>query len=536
MNHQKTALAAVVCCAAMAWAPQSADAFCGFYVGGADAKLFNNATMTVMMRDGKRTVLSMQNNYQGPPSDFAMVIPVPVVLKKENVKTLDQAIFDKVDQMAAPRLVEYWEKDPCAPDIDMIAESAAAPGGLGMVGSGAGGGGAVKIEAQFKVGEYDIVVLSANDSGALDKWLKTNKYNIPDGAEPVLRPYVEAGTKFFVAKVDAKKVKFKDNKAVLSPLRFYYDSDTFSLPVRLGLLNANGPQDLIVHILARGQRYEMANFPNATIPTNIGVGEDAKGKFGEFYAALFDRTLKKNKGAVITEYAWDASTCDPCPGPNLTGQDFLTLGADVIDGKPQYGFVLTRLHARYTKEELKEDLVFKAAGPIVGGREWYGPNKELEQASKPGGVNNFQGRYIIRHPWTGEIKCENPVRGRWGGPPGNFDARPAPAAARDLADAPRGAMTLENVVRQDIPEIDLKQAGGGASKPAEDDKKEAPEPAKPGAESKEAPAGGEGGASPEDDEGCAVASHHRSGGNLWAAQGLLGLLVMVRRKKNRRAA
>ncbi|HRI70632.1 MAG TPA: DUF2330 domain-containing protein, partial [Polyangium sp.] len=71
---------------AMTAAP-SAEAFCGFYVAGADEKLFNNATTVVLMREGTRTVLSMQNNYQGPPENFAMVVPVPVVLQQENVKT-----------------------------------------------------------------------------------------------------------------------------------------------------------------------------------------------------------------------------------------------------------------------------------------------------------------------------------------------------------------------------------------------------------------------------------------------------------------
>src|SRR5688572_24713427 len=94
-------------------APVSAEAFCGFYVAGADTKLYNNATMVVMMRDGTRTVLAMQNNYQGPPENFAMVVPVPVVLSEETVKTLERAVFDRVDQLAAPRLVEYWEEDPC---------------------------------------------------------------------------------------------------------------------------------------------------------------------------------------------------------------------------------------------------------------------------------------------------------------------------------------------------------------------------------------------------------------------------------------
>ena len=116
MHIRPLAFALALGTAAIAASPV-ADAFCGFYVAGADAKLFNNATMVVMMREGTRTVLSMRNNYQGPPENFAMVVPVPVVLQQENVKTLPAAIFDKVDQLAAPRLVEYWEQDPCQPDV-----------------------------------------------------------------------------------------------------------------------------------------------------------------------------------------------------------------------------------------------------------------------------------------------------------------------------------------------------------------------------------------------------------------------------------
>src|SRR5688500_4192098 len=113
--------------AAASLAPRTADAFCGFYVAGADTKLYNNATMVVLMREGTRTVLSMQNNYQGPPESFAMVVPVPIVLQKENVKTLPREVFDHIDQLAAPRLVEYWEQDPCFQPITR----SEAPGGAG---------------------------------------------------------------------------------------------------------------------------------------------------------------------------------------------------------------------------------------------------------------------------------------------------------------------------------------------------------------------------------------------------------------------
>src|SRR5688572_6361388 len=106
---RRTAAFVVACLAAS----PAAHAFCGFYVSGADASLYNNATIVVLMREGQKTVLSMQNNYQGPTQDFAMVVPVPVVLSEETVKTLPREVFQRVDQLAAPRLVEYWERDPC---------------------------------------------------------------------------------------------------------------------------------------------------------------------------------------------------------------------------------------------------------------------------------------------------------------------------------------------------------------------------------------------------------------------------------------
>lgn len=92
---------------------QAAHAFCGFYVAGSDAPMFNDATQVVLMRKDTRTVLAMQNNYKGPLQDFAMVIPVPVVLHEGDVKTLPKTVFEDVERMSAPRLVEYWERDPC---------------------------------------------------------------------------------------------------------------------------------------------------------------------------------------------------------------------------------------------------------------------------------------------------------------------------------------------------------------------------------------------------------------------------------------
>ncbi|MEM1348818.1 MAG: DUF2330 domain-containing protein [Myxococcota bacterium] len=445
----------------LALSAPDASAFCGFYVGGAGAKMFNNATQVVLLREGTTTVLSMQNNYQGPTEDFAMVVPVPVVLEEDHVNVLKDEAFTKIDKLGAPRLVEYFEDDPCN-TIPYY--------GLGAVGSGRGGAGRigkfgamapkelVKVEAEFDVGEYNVVILSAKESNALESWLVSNEYNIPEGAAGVLKGYIEAGQYFFVAKVDVEKVAFTDGKATLSPLRFHYDSKDFSLPVRLGLLNADGAQDLIVNILASNQRYEVANLKNVTIPTNLFVDKSVKKSFAQFYVTLFDHVTEDHPGSVVTEYAWQATKCDPCPdgsfgtGVGLTGalteRDLEAFGGDVLGPKKpaMSTWVLTRLHARYTADQLKEDLVFKEASPIVGGRGTPSgfPAKMEQDGAKEASFNNFQGRYIVLHPWEKDMTCKDPQRGRWGEPPPGVESKTG--SAQDTASAKRGGVVLANVV------------------------------------------------------------------------------------------
>ncbi|HEX3345685.1 MAG TPA: DUF2330 domain-containing protein, partial [Polyangiaceae bacterium] len=251
---------------------------------------------------------------------------------------------------------------------------------------------------------------------------------------------------------------------VLSPLRFHYDADSFTLPIRLGLVNSGGTQDLVVNVLAHHQRYEAANYPNVTIPTNLDVAETARDRFGAFYTALFDRTLEKNPRAVVTEYSWDSGSCDPCPVPALTAREIQTLGGDVVaGGRNGRDFVLTRMHARYSKDSLGEDIVFRPAPPIVGGRELLTTPTEpggrtpgvLEKGSRPAGTNNFQARYVIRHPWTGPVACTRPHFGVWGGRPGAGHEGPTTHATAKLAYAPRGTVQLASVVREDVPELGL---------------------------------------------------------------------------------
>jgi hypothetical protein len=428
----------------------SAHAFCGFFVAGSNQALSNDASKVVLLREGNKTSMTMSNNYKGPTESFAMVVPVPVVLHEKDVKTLAADVFDHIDQLTAPRLVEYWERDPCAPPMVYpmaMPKGAVMEDGAAMPTNASHG---VKVEAHFAVGEYQIEILSAQQANGLELWLREHKYTIPKGAAEALQPYVKSQMKFFVAKVDIGKVhRDKKGVVVLSPLRVRFESQDVRLPVRLGLLNSSGKQDLIVYVLNPTARFEVANYKNVFVPTNLEVLDQVRTAFASFYAQLFDETLSRAQNkAVVTEYAWDSGSCDPCPVPPLEESDLATLGAET----PSSSWVLTRMHTRYSKESLSEDLVFKQGKPIEGGRANWDGKSEGSTEMTPSSSNNYQARYIIRHYWNGAVKCDHPTYDTWGGPP---DGRESTTAAKDLASAPRNAVSLTSVVRSKVPALDL---------------------------------------------------------------------------------
>lgn len=385
--------------------------------------LRSDGSKVALVRNGIHTIVSLSMRYRGPPDDFALVVPVPVVLPQQNVRTLHPGTFERLDAITRPELVEQWEEDPCreeyAPQSAAYGEGGTGARAKGEEGSsGVATVSAVKVEAAFSVNEYDIVILGASDSVALERWLKDAGYAMPPGIEPFLRPYVAAGSKFFVAKVDARKIELSWGRAVLSPIRFEYDSETFSLPIRLGLANVDGDQDLTLYVMGHGTRYEAANYENALIPTNVRLVEGAKERFPAFYEKLFTDTLAQHPKSFVTEYAMALDSCAGCDAM------FSDLGAESE-------VVLTRLHTRYGAA-FASDLVLRTAMPLEGGNEAYGsgdlPNKAGHEALE----NRFRGRYFVRHPWRDTVDCSDPRYGSWSGTDTGSTPTPSVAATAPL--------------------------------------------------------------------------------------------------------
>jgi hypothetical protein len=380
--------------ALLAAAPQ-ALAFCGFFVAKGDAKLFNEASKVVMVRDGNRTVLTMVNDFQGDAKDFAMVVPAPTVLQREQIHVTENAIVDHLDAYSAPRLVEYFDPDPCEPIVMMerLSVGAASPQAALADKRERDRALGVTIEAQYLVGEYDILILSATQSDGLETWLKENDYNAPDGASEVLGSYIKQGMKFFVAKVNLEE-HAKQGGGVLRPLQIAFESPKFMLPIRLGMLNSKGSQDLLLYTLTRKGRVETANYRTIRMPTDAEIPVMTKDRFGETYKALYGESVDKQGGAaVMMEYAWDMNWCDPCAADPLSANELRELGVFWVQLEGGTGLraptgardvFVTRLHARYDSESFPEDL----------------------RLVETGDRTNFQGRYILRHAFTGEMACE----------------------------------------------------------------------------------------------------------------------------------
>ncbi len=387
----------------------AALAFCGFYVAKADAKLFNRASQVVIARHEDKTVLTMANDYKGELKEFAIVVPVPTVLERGQIRVADRSLIEHLDAYSAPRLVEYFDENPCAPRPVPLAASgrhssmemsSAMPDALRAKSLG------VTIEAQYTVGEYDILILSAKESAGLETWLRDSGYRLPAGAGPVLGSYLKQGMRFFVARVNLAE-QGKLGFSYLRPLQMAFETPKFMLPIRLGTLNADGAQELFVYTLTRNGRVESTNYRTVRLPSDVELPVHVKEEFPLFYRAMFAEQVKKERmRAVFLEYAWDMGWCDPCAANPLSADELRQLGVhwlpDVGTGgpllpRPRRGMApgaqdvfVTRMHVRYDEASFPDDLVFQ----------------ETSDRS------NFQGRYVLRHPWKGTETCEAAVRYR----------------------------------------------------------------------------------------------------------------------------
>ncbi|HVO31929.1 MAG TPA: DUF2330 domain-containing protein, partial [bacterium] len=275
----------------------------------ADSRITNKSSKVVIVHDGDRTVVTMANDFQGDAKQFAIVVPVPSTITRDQIHVGDKEMIETLAQSTAPQLLEYPGIDPCGGPMVAMGRAGAPSAKEDALSTRGGGGGnahalAVKVEGSWTVGEYDIQILAAEDSDDLVTWLKNHDYAIPDGAGPVFNSYLRQNMRFFLAKVNLKE-QAKSGYTYLRPLQIAYESPKFMLPIRLGMLNADGEQELSVWTVTKKGRVESTNYRTVKMPASSGMlPEYVKNDFESVYRASF-RNLERREGndVVFVEYA-----------------------------------------------------------------------------------------------------------------------------------------------------------------------------------------------------------------------------------------
>ncbi|MEM9543036.1 MAG: DUF2330 domain-containing protein [Cyanobacteria bacterium P01_E01_bin.42] len=432
---------------------QSAIAFCGFFVSKNESKLSNSSSRVIIARQGDRSIFTMANDYQGDVKDFARIVPIPVIPTREQVSIGDNEIIQKLDDFTAPRLVRYvdnvngmWVSDrqtqiQWAIIISIVGLGIVLPswmsyrtknrswlmlplfviiGGfffilspafLGQANKAKGSGPErslnVTVEDSFTVGEYDVAILSATESDGLMTWLQQNEYNVSEQAGGILQDYIDREMKFFVVRVNLEAFAEQGHE-FLRPIVLDYQSPEIVLPIRLGTLNADSDQDLLVFFLSPQNFAKVSNYRTVTIPTDAKSrhyrpsGSELppfiQNEFSAFYEAMFQKQYEaEGKNVAFLEYAGFTGACDPCSTEMPTPDSLKQAGAFWGEGNQYLGSGITRLHIRYNAENFPEDLQFEEVNPDD-------LMMEIRQEEKffwnRGGVI-FQGRYVIRQPATG---------------------------------------------------------------------------------------------------------------------------------------
>lgn len=358
-----------------------AHGFCGTYVGGPGAQLANRSSQVVLAREDTRTTLTLVADYQGDPSQFALVLPVPRDLDPETVLVVDPGEIELLDTYSAPRRIAYTCDDAIHVDLTnnlpaagcaMTLGCSAELGGIDgfeVLGPPEEALGAVTVEAQFTVADYDIVILTAEGAGGLEAWLDLNGYAIPSGGGDILQEYIDSGVSFLAAKVSLEATDDARATRRLPPLQMAYDSDFFGLPIRIGTISAAGPQEVVIYAITDpyAGRARILNYPEIQVEDECMWPASEHESFARFYQEELEKVAAEG-ASWQTEYSWTmylpqpTTKCDPCTVPPEELYDegeFAPLG---FVGPAAH---LTRMRMTYEPHQVPEDLSIGLA-PLDG--------------------------------------------------------------------------------------------------------------------------------------------------------------------------
>jgi hypothetical protein len=324
VRRSRTAVAALTLLAAGAVSARAQ----AFLILGESAKVTHDATRLTVLREGERAVVTVQAR-AGGSAKYGLLVPVRDSLPATSRAVTVQPLA-RLELAAAPRFAELWEQNPCEiqldrPDLDPVPTEAGPAPALPAESAGPG---------------WEVKPAEGKTAAEVTQWLTGLGFSVPEEATAAIEAALGGGGKLALATtaVEVRDAPKDDSArpappapagAWLPPFRYHFDAKDLALPTRMLSVSGRGaPHDLVVQVVAN-QRYEAASGSNQAIPTNLDITEAARDKLGALQGGLLDYTFSKKPEALVTEYAWRASTCEGCT-VKITDADVGALGGDML--------------------------------------------------------------------------------------------------------------------------------------------------------------------------------------------------------------
>jgi hypothetical protein len=349
MRSRARALQTLLALAAFGAATFSAplgNAFPGVAVSVTPTPPKISTTELVVMEHAGVSIVTLAVDYQGPIQRFALLLPVPRDVERKQLRTVKHEFIARLEQMTAPRVFEFWERDPCSPGepeqaweekVKVKNRGFLTPDVMPPRDDHYPVSNELSIPALpvFKEAEaeFSYQLLRPKSSSELRAWLEKKNYRVDPGVLEPLLDVLGGEAQLLVAEVAVDRAELVDGERLrLGGIRYWSRRPLLPVFMTLGRANRAARHDLFVYALHRDKRYLAANVPNVFAPTNLRVTVDVGARVGPLYNTLLERVLQKQPGAAVSEFVGPSDACgEPCSNAPLELRELLTFGGDVLE-------------------------------------------------------------------------------------------------------------------------------------------------------------------------------------------------------------
>lgn len=236
----------------------------------------------------QQTTLYDELRYSGEPESFAWVLPISGTAK---IGVSSDGLFSTLEAMTQVVVIPPPLNCPSMPTgcYSGYGEADEAPSAAGSAKDG------VTVTKQETVGPYETVQLHASDPAALETWLQSHGYAVPDDVKSVVNQYVAEHFDFLALKlVPGQGVQ------AMRPIRVTTTGASAVLPLRMVAAGTGANVGVTLFTVAEG-RYEPQNFPSFQIKA-----EELEWDWTTFSSNI--AALRTERAAALQGRGWEVES------------------------------------------------------------------------------------------------------------------------------------------------------------------------------------------------------------------------------------